>query len=176
MRASGCGLVHCGWRQVDADGSLIRDVEAVPFDYRRQLELANRVAQPGSFFTREAWEAVGGVDPSFHYALDYELWLKLGRRFEVRHVDRILAAYRFHPASKTVAQSDGFLAETVRASRRHGGRFFSPIYVDWYLPRRRPWAYRLVLAWRLLKRREYGDLFRRAARRIRLSPREGDAS
>src|SRR5262249_27940748 len=106
-----------------------------------------------TFLTRAAVEAVGGVDPSYRSALDYELWLKLGRRFEVRHVERVLAAYRYHSTSKTVAEPAGFLAETVRASRRHGGRLLSPIYIDWYLPRRRPWLYRLVIAWRLLAAR-----------------------
>lgn len=170
LREGRCGLVHGGWRQVDEDGSLIKDVDPVEFDYLRQLERANRVAQPGAFFTREAFEAVGGVDAGLRYAMDYELWLKIGKRFGVAHVDRILAAYRFHPASKTVAESEGFLGETVRASRRYGGRRLSPIYVDWYLPRRRPSAYRLVLVWRLLRARRYGELLRRARRRLRLAP------
>jgi glycosyltransferase involved in cell wall biosynthesis len=166
LRESGADVVHGSWRQVAEDGTTIRDVPAVPFDYGRQLERANRVAQPGTFFTRAAFEAVGGVDPSYRYAMDYELWLKLGKRFEVRHVDRVLAAYRYHPTSKTVAESAGFLDETVRASRRHGGRRLSPIYVDWYLPRRRPWLYRLVIAQRLLASRDLSGLARRIRERI----------
>ena len=167
LLSEGAGLVHGGWRQVDEKGTTIRDVPAVTFDYGRQLERANRVAQPGSFFTREAFEAVGGVDETLTYAMDYELWLRLGRDYPVSHVDQVLAAYRFHPTSKTVAESEGFLAETVRASRRHGGRRFSSIYVDWYLPRRRPAAYRLVVAWRLLRNRRYRALWQRVAARLR---------
>ncbi|MGI8421849.1 MAG: glycosyltransferase family 2 protein, partial [Gaiellaceae bacterium] len=155
LRDTGCGLVHGGWRQIDEHGATIRDVAAVPFDYERQLERANRVAQPGSFFTREAFEAVGGLDTRYRYAMDYELWLRLGRRFEVRHLDRILGTFRYHADSKTVGEPAGFLLETVRASRRNGGRRFSPIYVDWYLPHRRPWLYRLVLAGRLLAAGDY---------------------
>ena len=150
LEETGCALVHGGWRQVDEDGTTIRDVGVVPFDYARQLEVANRVCQPGSFFTREAYWAVGGVDESYRFAMDYELWLKLGARFEVRHVDRIQAAYRYHPASKSVGSYDAFGPETVRASRRHGGRRFSPLYTTWYLPRHRPMLYRLLV---LLRRR-----------------------
>jgi glycosyltransferase involved in cell wall biosynthesis len=167
LRETGCGLVHGGWRQIDEEGATIKDVPAVLFDYRRQLEVSNKVAQPGSFFTREAFEAVGGLDVSYRYAMDYELWLKIGKQFEVRHVDRVLGAYRYHPESKTVAESSGFLPETVRASRRHGGRRLSPIYVDWYLPRRRPWVYRAVIAQRLLRAGDIGGLARRVARRVR---------
>jgi glycosyltransferase involved in cell wall biosynthesis len=150
--ATGCALVHGGWRQVDSDGATIRDVAPVQFDQARQLEVANRVCQPGAFFTRDTYRAVGGVDESYRYAMDYEFWLKLGAKFEVRHVDRVQAAYRYHPASKSVGDYDAFGPETVRASRAHGGRRLSRIYVDWYLPRHRPWLYRGVLAYRRLRR------------------------
>ncbi len=56
-----------------------------PFDYRELLEVRNMVAQPAAFFTREAFEAVGGLDPDYHYAMDYDLWLKIAARFEVPH-------------------------------------------------------------------------------------------
>jgi glycosyltransferase involved in cell wall biosynthesis len=166
LQESGADLVHGGWRQIDERGNTIRDVEPVPFDLRRQLEERNAVAQPGAFFTRAAFEAVGGLDIRYRYAMDYELWLKLGERFRVRHVDRVLAAYRYHPESKTVAEPDGFSPETIRASRRHGGRFFSSMYVDWYLPRHRPRLYRFVLAFRLVRARDLHELGRRVRRRL----------
>ena len=159
---TGCGLVHGGWRQIDQNGAFMRDVAAVPFDLRRQLDYANLVAQPGALFTRAAFEAVGGLDTSYRYAMDYELFLRIGSRFEVRHVDRVLAAYRYHPRSKTVAESEGFVDETFRAARSHGARLRSRMVLDFYLPRRRPWLFRFVRAYRLLRA---GDL-RAFARRI----------
>jgi glycosyltransferase involved in cell wall biosynthesis len=161
LRETGSGLVHGGWRQVDERGRTIRDVPPTPFDLRRQLDHENRVAQPGTFFTREAFEAVGGLDARYRYAMDYELWLKLGKRFPVTHVDRTLAVYRYHAESKTVAEADGFAPETLHASRRHGGRFFSPIYVDQYLPRHRPRVYRAVLGLRLLRKGDLRSLWER---------------
>ncbi|HEY8030663.1 MAG TPA: glycosyltransferase family 2 protein [Gaiellaceae bacterium] len=151
LRSTGAGLVHGGWRQIDADGATIRDIAPVPYDQDAELNDRNAVCQPGAFFTRSAFEAVGGLDPSYRYAMDYELWLKLGARFPVTHVDAVLGAYRLHPASKTVAETSGFWWETVRASRTHGGRRFSRIYVDWYLPRVHPWRYRVVRVLRFLR-------------------------
>jgi glycosyltransferase involved in cell wall biosynthesis len=165
LRTTGCGLVHGGWRRVDERGRTIKDVAPFPFDYARQLEVANGVAQPGAFFTREAFETVGGLDISYRYAMDYELWLKLGARFDVRHVDAILAAYRYHSTSKTVAEPVGFVAETVRASRAHGGRRLSPMYLDYYLPRHRPWVYRALIALRLIRAADLKGLGRRIAAR-----------
>ncbi len=163
LRETGAGLVHGGWRQIDESGDTIRDIAPVAYDHDAELNDRNAVCQPGSFFTRKAFEAVGGVDPSYRYAMDYELWLKLGARFPVTHVDAILGAYRLHPMSKTVAEASGFWAETVRASRTHGGRRFSKIYVDWYLPRARPWQYRVVRVLRLLRAGDVRGLARRVA-------------
>jgi glycosyltransferase involved in cell wall biosynthesis len=163
---TGCGLVHGGWRQVDEHGNTLREVRVIPFDYGRQLEEVNAVCQPGAFFTRDAYRAVGGVDESYRFAMDYELWLKLGSRFPVRHVDRIQAAYRYHDDSKSISEYDAFGPETVRASRRHGGRFFSPLYVNFYLPRWHPRLFRLLLAYRLLKEGKVRELVRGVAGRL----------
>lgn len=163
LRESGCALVHGGWCQIDEHGKVLREVPPTPFDYRLQLEVRNGVSQPGSLFTREALEGVGGIDESFRYAMDYDLWLKLGERYEVRHVDRILAAYRLHPGSKTVAETEGFWPETWRAARSRGARLRSPLYLDWYLPRARPNLFRLVLIWRNLRRGNVRWLVSRSA-------------
>lgn len=167
LEETGCALVHGGWRQIDERGGTIRDVPAVPFDLRTQLDYANLVAQPGALFTRAAFEAVGGLDTSYRYAMDYELWLKIGGRFEVRHVDRVLGAYRYHPASKTVAESDGFVEETLRASRSHGGRLRSRMYLDFYLPRRRPWLYRLLRASRFVRAGDFRGFGERVVAHLR---------
>ena len=164
LRSGDCEFVHGGWRQIREDGTPIRDVAPLPFDYGRQLEHVNGVCQPGSFFTRDAYWAVGGVDESYEYAMDYELWLKLGARFPVRHVDRIQAAYRYHGSSKSTAQYGAFVPETLRASRSHGGRFFSRLYLDWYLPHERPWLNRLLVAARLLRAGDLGAVRRGIAR------------
>src|SRR5690348_2919169 len=176
LRESDAALVHGGWRQVDERGELIRDVGVVPFDYRRELERANAVCQPGSFFTADAFWAVGGLDESYRYAMDYELWLKLGARFPVVEVERIQAAYRYHPRSKSTAEYDAFGPETLRASRSHGGRFFSPMYVDYYLPRRHPNLSRAVNALRLVRARKLREVGRRVARRLGPMKKGGDGA
>ena len=164
LRRTGAGLVHGAWCQIDEDGAPIRErIEPVQFDLDAQLNERNAVCQPGALFTREAFEAVGGLDSSYRYAMDYELWLKLGSRFPVIHVDAVLGAYRLHPTSKTVAETSGFWEETVRASRAHGGRRFSTIYVDWYLPRARPGLYRAVRVLRFLRAGDLRGLGGRAA-------------
>ena len=63
------------------------------------------VPQETLFWRKRAWDLVGGIDPSFHFALDWDLLLRLqevGRRIE--RVPYFLGAFRVHDAQKTSAQ------------------------------------------------------------------------
>ena len=85
------------------------------------------------FFTSEAFDAVGGLDESLHYTMDYDLWLRIGKRFPVRHVDTIWSVQRIHNDAKTVAARDEFWPERRKVSRRHGGRLVSPLLIRRYV-------------------------------------------
>jgi glycosyltransferase involved in cell wall biosynthesis len=58
--------------------------------------------QPGIFFRRSLYEAVGGVDPSKHYCMDLQLYLQmLESGASVAYDDRTVAYFRMHGGSKT---------------------------------------------------------------------------
>jgi GT2 family glycosyltransferase len=133
------------------------------------------VAQPSAFFTREAFEAVGGLDPRYHYAMDYDLWLKLASRYDVHSVDRTLAAFRIHDRAKSSAAADRFWPEVRRISRRHGGRFFTRGYVE-YRFEHHPWLWRSRMAYRFLAAGEYREFVSRAAVKVRLRRPPDDPS
>jgi glycosyltransferase involved in cell wall biosynthesis len=145
------GLVYGGYRVVHENGESAFEVPPHPFDFDTLLDAKNFVPQPSAFFTRAAYEAVSGVDSRYHYAMDYDLWVRIGRRFDVAVIDGILSCFRFQSESKSVTAADRFYPEMRKISRRHGGRFFSRMYLE-RLPQRRPFLFKLVLAYRLLRR------------------------
>jgi glycosyltransferase involved in cell wall biosynthesis len=151
LRSGDFGLVYGGYRVVHENGETAFEVPPHPFDFETLLDAKNFVPQPSAFFTREAYEAVSGIDPRYHYAMDYDLWVRIGRRFNVGVIDGILSCFRFHTESKSVSAADSFYPEMRKISRRSGGRFFSRMYLD-RLPERRPVAFKLVLVYRRLRR------------------------
>lgn len=151
LRSGGYGLVYGGYRVVHENGDTAFDVPVHPFDFETLLDAKNFVPQPSAFFTRAAYEAVSGVDRRYHYAMDYDLWVRIGRRFDVGVIDGILSCFRFQSESKSVTAAERFYPEMRKISRRNGGRFFSRMYLD-RLPKRRPLLFKLVLAGRLLRR------------------------
>ena len=89
-------VVYGDANYVDASGYHIsRCVHVEPYSEKRLFQYSDFIVQPAAFFRRRAYEAVGGVDPKFHWALDYDLWLKMAPRFKFAYLPRVLANYRW---------------------------------------------------------------------------------
>ncbi len=57
---------------------------------------------PTTFFSREIWKLVGGLDETYHYAMDTDLWLKFQvKGIKQRRINVICWAFRMHGESKT---------------------------------------------------------------------------
>jgi glycosyltransferase involved in cell wall biosynthesis len=86
------------------------------------------IPQEGSFWRRRIWDRVGGIDSSFQFAFDWDLFLRFseaGARF-VR-VPEFLAAFRTHPEQKTRTHMETLGRKEVdRLLRRVHGRVLSP--------------------------------------------------
>ena len=86
-----------------SDGGFLFTTEVAHCDFELMFETCrNPICQPASFFTKEAWEKVGGLDTNLHYFFDWDLWLRLGYEFPLYATSAVLATYRLHPESKTV--------------------------------------------------------------------------
>jgi glycosyltransferase involved in cell wall biosynthesis len=141
LQASGAGLVYADVTRVNDDGDNPRRIRSRPeFDLWTELNLGGGIYSPAVFFTRDAYEAVGGLDETLHMTMDYDLWLRMGKRFPVRHLDDIWGVQRLHEGAKSV-RSDAW-PERLAVSRRHGGRRVSPLAVRRYV--RQPRLQRVV--------------------------------
>lgn len=85
------------------------------------------LCQPGLFFKRSIFERIEPLRSDLHFAMDYDLWLRIAQRWPIETMDRVLARYVVHPASKTGAArfGAGFNEELERVSRSYWGARFS---------------------------------------------------
>ncbi len=72
------------------------------------------IGQPGVFMRRAALERAGLLDESYHFLLDHHLWLRVAQAGPMLYLPQPLAAARFHPAAKNVAQAAAFGLEAYR--------------------------------------------------------------
>jgi GT2 family glycosyltransferase len=114
-------MVYGEARFVDAGGRDLGRCDLVePFDLDRLVHWGDIVVQPAAFFRRQGFEAVSGLDETLHWAMDYDLWIRLGRRYPVLYVAEPLAWYRLTGANKTASGGEARLAEIAAVGRRHG--------------------------------------------------------
>lgn len=93
------GAIYGRADYVDADGGLIRPYPTGEFD-RRRLAAECFVCQPATFVSRAAWAACGGLDERLHFALDYDMWIRMSERFPFVHLDEPLATFGMHPGTR----------------------------------------------------------------------------
>ena len=72
------------------------------------------ICQPAVFMRRAVWDQVSYLDENFHYMLDHHLWLRIARKYSVKHIPELWAAARHHPAAKNVSLAPKFSLETYR--------------------------------------------------------------
>jgi len=91
------------------------------------------VGQQAAFFRNDLWKKVGPLDPSFYFAMDYDLWVRLAKEAPVVYHPRHWANFRLHGDAKTVAADDRCWPEMLRVHRREGGSWFSVIYAKYFI-------------------------------------------
>ena len=95
----------------------------MPPHERDSLAWIDYVPQETMFWRKRAWDKVGGIDPSFQFALDWELLARFTQAdCNIVRLPYYLGCFRVHPAQKTsaVIHTTG-AEEMVRIRRRFHG-------------------------------------------------------
>lgn len=118
---------------MDADGSNPRPYPTIQVDGADvvdELFLKGYVAQPSVFFRKSAYEAVGGIDRSLKFCMDYDLWVRLALgRHRFMGVDADISGNRWYETTKTAGQLLDLLAEVSAMQLRRFG-CVSPYFVQ----------------------------------------------
>lgn len=85
------------------------------------VEVGDFIVQPAAFWRRELWEAIGPLDESLHYTMDYEYWMRAAEHFPLHYLPVSLAYERIYSLAKTSRGSVERVEEIEQVARRHGG-------------------------------------------------------
>ena len=127
------GLAYGDANYIDDEGKVIGHFPAAQTDLIRLRRGYVHIPQQAAFFRADLWRAVGPLDPSFYFAMDYDLWIRLAARSEVKYVPQTWANFRLHTSGKTISADDRCWPEMLRVHYRDGGKFLSVIVAKYYI-------------------------------------------
>ena len=128
------GLVYADCNFIDKEDRIIGQFNAAQTDYRRLREGYVHIPQQTVFFRANYWKKLGPLDPSFYFAMDYDLWTRIAAHAPFKYLaGHTWANFRLHISGKTVSADDRCWPEMIRVHYRDGGGLFSIIMAKYYL-------------------------------------------
>ncbi|MCQ3936392.1 MAG: glycosyltransferase [Chloroflexi bacterium] len=127
-------MVYADCNFINEDGKIIGRFASRQTDYARLRRGYVHIPQQTMFFRAKYWKELGPLDPSFYFAMDYDLWVRIARRAPIQYLPgRTWANFRIHTSSKTHINDERGWKEMLRVHYRDGGSFFAPIVAKYYL-------------------------------------------
>jgi len=128
------GMVYGDCTFIDAQDRNIGQFPAAQTDLQKLKRGYVHVPQQASFFRRDLWEKVGPLDPSFFFAMDYDLWVRLAGEAPLVYLPgHTWAGFRLHGDAKTISADSRCWPEMLRVHYRNDGHWLSPIVMKYHL-------------------------------------------
>ena len=142
IREPELGAVYGEGYQIDVDGKIKQRFSVTePFNLWKLVHMSDYILQQTAFFRRSVFDEVGLIDTSLHYGMDWEILMRVGKRFMLRYLPYYMGSIREYGEAKTATGGAARFSELAAIMRRHSGRRFPPGYVIYGLETYQPiWA------------------------------------
>ncbi len=127
------GMVYGDCNYINETGNVIGRFNSAQTNYRLLRRGYTHIPQQTMFFRAELWKQAGPLDPSFYFAMDYDLWTRIAARTEIKYLPQTWANFRLHTSGKSILADERCWPEMMRVHYRDGGSFFSAIVAKYYL-------------------------------------------
>ncbi len=115
-----CGGVYGEGYHVDEQGKILGRYPTREFDFELLGEECF-ICQPTAFVWRESFAEAGMLRLDLHFALDYDLWIRIGKRRPLLKIDEYLATSRMYRGNKTLRARGRVFREAIQVVRSHFG-------------------------------------------------------
>ena len=106
----------------DVSGEVLSECWKIPrYSYQRLLK-GNFVPHVSTFVRKRVFEKLGPFDAEYRYAMDYDMWLRIGKRYEPAQLDEHLGVFRRHQGSASTANYQNGMKEDFQIRIRHAGK------------------------------------------------------
>ncbi len=114
---------------VDATGALQWEWLSRPYNHAVMTsyhflwnDFTNYIMQQATFWRRQVRERIGDFDPTFHFAMDAEYWIRAGASgLRLRHLPQKLGKFRMIEGTKSLSSPTVFWEDYLEIFRRYRG-------------------------------------------------------
>lgn len=96
--------VYPDWNLIDSKGKTIKTISVPDFSHELLIGDCRTLPGPGTLFRTSLAKQIGGRDAKWKFVGDYDFWLRLSQVGEIRHRPEVLAQWRLHTGSTSIAQ------------------------------------------------------------------------
>ena len=79
-----------------------------PFNLWRLIYYQDYILQQTVFIRKEVFDQISMLDEDLHYGMDWDLWIRIGKRFKVAYIPEYLGNLREHTNTKTQTIKNAF--------------------------------------------------------------------
>jgi len=97
---SSAGLIFGRAVNIDEHSRPMGLMKTGTYSFKNQLTQRMVIAQQAAFWKKEVSMAVGEVREDLHYAMDFEYWIRIGRKYPIVQIQDTIACYRRTAQSK----------------------------------------------------------------------------
>lgn len=113
-----CGIIDENGNEVRKAITAYKNFLLSNYNYKALL-VTNFISQPATFLTRRLIDELGLFDIEQHRVMDYDFWLRAGKRYRPGIVKERLASFRVHTSSKTSSDFSQTFRQELDLSRRY---------------------------------------------------------
>ena len=124
------GAVYGEGYLIDLMGNVTRRFPCTaPFNLPKLVQYSDYILQQTVFFRKNVFDQIGYLDEDLHYVMDWDILIRIAKRFELGYIPEYMGCLREYPEAKSFAGGEVRVAEIRRIMLRHTGMRFAPGYV-----------------------------------------------
>jgi len=121
------GAVYGEGYLIDRAGNVTcRFPHTEPLNLWKLVHVSDYILQQTVYFRKEAVEQLGYLDEDLHYAMDWDILIRIGMKFPLVYLPKYMGCLREYPEAKSFAGGGARIREIHRMLRRHTGLRIPP--------------------------------------------------
>jgi glycosyltransferase involved in cell wall biosynthesis len=116
-----CFFLYGDITYIDKNNKTLGVVCGNTITYNKLLSNPDLVRQPSSFWRKEIWQTIGCLNEDLHVVMDYEYFLRIGKKYDLMYLKKNLSYFRYYPENKTNSLAKRQISELRNIMRANAG-------------------------------------------------------